>query len=81
MRGHDDEVARAEQLEVLGNPIGSNGPLIAAHALSPGQTLITDNTRSSPALAISKSKQAAALKPAGPNSGPQPFPRASEILN
>ena len=35
---------RAE-LEILGKPIGSNDLLIAAHALSLGQTLITDNTR------------------------------------
>lgn len=33
------------QLEVLGKPIGSNDLLIAAHALSLGRTLVTDNTR------------------------------------
>jgi tRNA(fMet)-specific endonuclease VapC len=35
---------RAE-LEALGKPIGSNDLLIAAHALSLGHTLVTDNTR------------------------------------
>ena len=34
-----------QQLEALGSPIGSNDLLIAAHALSLGRTLITDNTR------------------------------------
>ena len=33
------------QLEALGKPIGSNDLLIAAHALSLGRTLVTDNTR------------------------------------
>lgn len=33
------------QLETLGKPIGSNDLLIAAHALSLGRTLITDNIR------------------------------------
>lgn len=33
------------QLEALGKPIGSNDLLIAAHALSLGRTLITDNAR------------------------------------
>lgn len=33
------------QLEALGKPIGSNDLLIAAHALSLGCTLVTDNTR------------------------------------
>lgn len=35
---------RAE-LEALGKPIGSNDLLIAAHAVSLGHTLVTDNTR------------------------------------
>jgi len=33
------------ELESLGKPIGSNDLLIAAHALSLGHTLVTDNTR------------------------------------
>ena len=33
------------ELEALGKPIGSNDLLIAAHALSLGHTLVTDNTR------------------------------------
>lgn len=33
------------ELEALGKPIGSNDLLIAAHALSLGRTLVTDNTR------------------------------------
>jgi tRNA(fMet)-specific endonuclease VapC len=33
------------QLEASGKPIGSNDLLIAAHALSLGRTLVTDNTR------------------------------------
>lgn len=33
------------QVEALGKPIGSNDLLIAAHALSLGRTLVTDNTR------------------------------------
>ena len=33
------------QLEALGKPIGSNDLLIAAHALSYGHILVTDNTR------------------------------------
>jgi len=35
---------RAE-LDAVGKPIGSNDLLIAAHALSLGHTLVTDNTR------------------------------------
>ena len=33
------------ELEALGKPIGSNDLLIAAHALSLGHTLVTDNNR------------------------------------
>ena len=33
------------ELEALGKPIGSNDLLIAAHALSFGHILVTDNTR------------------------------------
>ena len=33
------------ELEAVGKPIGSNDLLIAAHALSLGHTLVTDNTR------------------------------------
>ena len=33
------------ELEALGKAIGSNDVLIAAHALSLGHTLVTDNTR------------------------------------
>ena len=35
---------RAE-LETVGQPIGANDLLIAAHALALGMTLVTDNTR------------------------------------